>query len=150
MHNSIAIGKKNVLEGMEKSEAFTKKKFKSELNKRRQRMLHHRPKRQSLYYIFHLILNQKKLTYNTCYALQYVFRCFICRKTKSLRTLKGAKKDYELDLGIDMLARDLDVVSFLQLTKDYHLIKQVLFNQDDQFLTQLQHRDMICTSTSED
>ncbi len=42
--------------------------------------------------------------------------------------MKGGKKDFELDKGVDMLNRDLDVVNFLELTKDYHLIKQVLFN----------------------
>jgi len=48
-----------------------------------------------------------------------------------------------------MLNRDLDVVNFLQMMKNYHLIKQVMFTQDDRFLTKLQHRDMICTSSSE-
>lgn len=82
--------------------------------------------------------------------LNYVFKCLICRKSKSLKKAKGASKDYELDLGIDMLNRDLDVVNFLQMMKNYHLIKQVMFTQDDRFLTKLQHRDMICTSSSEE
>ncbi len=78
--------------------------------------------------MYHLILNQRKFVYSSCNALSYVFCCLICRKSKSLRNMKGGKKDFELDKGVDMLNRDLDVVNFLELTKDYHLIKQVLFN----------------------
>mgnify|MGYP001626887541 CR=1 FL=1 len=113
-------------------------------------MIHHKPERHSLYYIYHLILNQRKFVYTTCDALRYVFCCLICRKTKSLRHLKGGKRDFELERGIKMLTRDLDIVHFLELTKDYHLIKQVLFNHDDRFLIKLQHRDLICTSSSDE
>ena len=55
--NSSVIGKKNTFEGVEQNEEFTKDKFKQKLNKRRKKMIHHRPKRQTLYYIYHLILN---------------------------------------------------------------------------------------------
>ena len=74
----------------------------------------------------------------------------ICRKSKSLKKTKGASKDYELDLGIDMLNRDLDVVNFLQMMKNYHLTKQVMFTQDDRNLAKLQQRDMIRTSSNEE
>ena len=46
-----------------------------------------------------------------------------------------------------MLFRDLDIVNLLEMIKDYHLMKQVLFTEDDRFFLQLQHRDMICTSS---
>ena len=100
--------------------------------------------------MYHLILNQRRFVYTTCNVLRYVFCCLVCRKSKSLRNLKGGKRDFELDKGVEMLNRDLDVVSFLELTKYHHLIKQVLFNQDDRFLIKLQHRDLICTSSSEE
>lgn len=112
-------------------------------------MIHHKPERHSLYYIYHLILNQRKLIYTTCDALKYVLRCLICRKSKSLRNLKGGKRDFELDKGIQMLNRDLDIVHFLEMNKDYHLIKQVLFNHDDRLLIKMQYRDLICTSSSD-
>ena len=49
-----------------------------------------------------------------------------------------------------MLFRDLDIVNLLEMIKDYHLMKQVLFSQDDRVFLQLQQRDMICTSSSEE
>ena len=51
-----------------------------------------------------------------------------------------------------MLGRDLDIVNFLEMVKDYHMMKQVLFDEDDRILLRLQKRDMICiyTSSSED
>ena len=54
-----------------------------------------------------------------------------------------------LDKGKDKLYRDLDIVRLLEMIKDYHVMKQVLFTHDDRFFLQLQHRDMICSSTSE-
>lgn len=36
------------------------------------------------------------------------------------------------------------------MIKDYHLMKDVFFTQDDRFFLQSQHRDMICTDTSEE
>ena len=49
-----------------------------------------------------------------------------------------------------MLSRDLDIVHLLEMIKDYKLMKDVFFTQDDRFFLKLQHRDMICSSTSSD
>ncbi len=86
-------------------------------------MINEKPKRHSLYYIYHLLLNQRRFVYTTCNVLRYVFCCLICRKSKSLRFLKGGKRDFELNKGMVKLNRDLDIVNFLELAKDYHLNK---------------------------
>ena len=93
-------------------------------------------------------MNQRRFTYNTCYAIAYYFRCFACRSSKRLKKIKSAKKDCELEKGKEMLSRDLDIVNLLGMIKDYHLMKQVLFTHDDRFLLHLQHRDMICSTSS--
>ena len=62
----------------------------------------------------------------------------------------GATKDSKLEKGKEMLYRDLDIVNLLEMIKDYHMMRQVLFTEDDRFFLQLQHRDMICSTTSED
>ena len=38
-----------------------------------------------------------------------------------------------LDKGKDKLYRDLDIVKVLEMIKDYHVMKQVLFTHDDRF-----------------
>ena len=83
-------------------------------------------------------------------AFCYFFRCFHCRRTSKLKKIKGAKRDVQLTKGEDMLFRDLDIVNLLEMIKDYKLMKQVLFSQDDRVFLQLQQRDMICTSSSDD
>lgn len=55
----------------------------------------------------------------------------------------------QLDKGTNKLNRDLDIVNLLEMIKDYHLMKQVLFNQDERFFLKLQRRDLICESSSE-
>ena len=62
----------------------------------------------------------------------------------------GATKDSKLEKGKEMLYRDLDIVNLLEMIKDYHMMRQVLFTEDDRFFLQLQHRDMICSTTSEE
>ena len=49
-----------------------------------------------------------------------------------------------------MLSRDLDIVNLLEMIKNYKLIKDVFFTQDDRFLLKLQSRDIIDSSQSSD
>ena len=79
----------------------------------------------------------------------YYFRCRNCRSRNKLKRSKSAEKDFKLEKGRDKLYRDLDIVNLLEMIKDYHVMKQVLFTHDDRFFLQLQHRDMICTTSSE-
>ena len=51
-----------------------------------------------------------------------------------------------MDKGIAKLDRDLDIVKLLDIVKGYHVMKQVLFSQDDRFFLHLQRRDMIHSS----
>ena len=96
-----------------------------------------------------MILNQRKFTYNTCMAIMYFFRCRNCRSRENLRRIKSAEKDFKLNKGEEKLFQDLDIVKLLQMIKDYRVMKQVIFTHDDLFFLQLQHRDMICSSSSE-
>ena len=63
---------------------------------------------------------------------------------------KSAEHDVYLDRGIDKLSRDLDIVNLLKLIKGYHVMKQVLFSHQDRFFLQLQRRDIIYSSSSEE
>ena len=47
---------------------------------------------------------------------------------------------------MEKLSRDLDIVNLLDIVKGFHVMKQVLFNQDDRFFLHLQRRDMIYSS----
>ena len=89
------------------------------------------------------------MSYNTCKALLYYFRCFCCRRSSSLKRSEATKTDFYLDKGIEKLERDLDIVKLLDIVKGYHVMKQVLFSQDDRFFLHLQRRDMIYSSETE-
>ena len=118
------------------------------LRNQQKKLISHEPKQHQLYYIYHLILNQRRLTYNTCLSILYFFRCRNCRDNKKLRNIKSADQDFKLNKGMNKLNRDLDIVKLLEMVKDYRVMKQVIFSHDDRFFLQLQHRDMICSSSS--
>ena len=67
----------------------------------------------------------------------YFFRCRNCRSREKLKRIKSAKNDFLLDKGKDKLYRDLDIVRLLEMIKDYHVMKQVLFTHDDRFFLKL-------------
>ena len=81
-------------------------------------------------------------------AMRYYLGCLACRKTSSLKRMGST--DVYLDRGIDKLSRDLDIVNLLDLIKGYRVMKQVLFSQQDRFLLQMQRRDVIYSSSSEE
>ena len=85
------MGKKSILEGLDKDEETTKLHFMKDLKEQRKKLISHKPKPQELYYIFHLILNQSRFTYSTCLALGYYVRCFACRRRSKLKRIKAAK-----------------------------------------------------------
>ena len=57
--HSLMVSKKNFLETVENDQETTEKKFKQHLEAQRKNLISHKPRRQQLYYIFHLILNQR-------------------------------------------------------------------------------------------
>ena len=124
--------------------------FMKGLKQMQKKLISERPKRQQLYYIFHMIINQRKFSYNTFNAIRYFLCCRVCRNKSSLNKIKSGKQDLYLDRGTDKLSRDLDIVNILDMVKGYHVMKQVLFSQDDRFLLKLQRRDMIHSSSTED
>ena len=155
MGNSFAMSKHTFLEQIQLDDQEIEKRFLSDLKQQRKTLISHIPKRQQLYYIYHLILNQGQFTYSMCLTLAYYFRCFACscRKDSSKSKFKWRQnsglKHMQLDKGKHKLNRDLDIINLLEMVKDYHLMRQVLFNQDDRFFLALQHRDMICESSTE-
>jgi len=100
-------------------------------------LISERPKRQQLFYIFHLILNQRQFSYNTFNAVRYYLACLHCRKKSSIRSSSIAKQDFYLNKGIDKLSKNLDIVNLIDMMKGYHVMKQVLFSQEDRFLLRL-------------
>ena len=80
--------------------------------------------------------------------MAFYFKCLACRSKNKLKHLKSANQDVQLQKGQEMLSRDLDIVNLLEMVKDYKLMKDVFFTQDDRFFLKLQHRNMICSSTS--
>ena len=94
---------------------FSKRSFMDGLKTIRSKLISYKPRRQQLFYIFHMILNQRRLSYNTCLALCYYFRCFACRKERSLKRKSSSKQDFYLDQGIRKLNRDLDINNLLEM-----------------------------------
>ena len=94
-------------------------------------LLDKRPQKQHLWAIFHLVINQRQfLKYGMRHVLNYYCKCICLRKTSSLGCKSSLKRDHYLNKGIDKLQKDLDVVKFLQLVRDFRVIKRVLFSQD--------------------
>ena len=124
------------------------KAFMADMHTKQKNLISEQPKRQQIFYIFHMILNQRRLSYNICLALGYYFRCLVCRRSQSLRQRASSKTDFYLDRGVEKLSRDLDIVNLLDMIRGFHVMKQVLFSQDERFLLHLQHRDMIQSSDS--
>ena len=122
----------------------------SDLKQIRSKLISYKPRRQQLYYIFHIILNQRRLSYNTCLALGYYFKCRKCRKERSLKERSSSKQDFYLNQGIKKLNRDLDIINLLEMIQIYRVMKMTVFSQDDRFFLRAQRRDMIYTSESEE
>ena len=112
-------------------------------------MISEMPKKQQLYWIFALILNQKRLVYSTCNALMYYFRCYKCRKQSTLKQSKSGKIDYFLNQGIKKLSHDLDIVNILDIIKGSRTMRYLVLNKDDHFLLKNQHKNVIDSDASE-
>ena len=54
--------------------------FKKKVKEQRGKLISDKPKKQQLYWIYALILNQRRLIYTTCNLLTYYLRCYNCRK----------------------------------------------------------------------
>ena len=93
-------------------------------------MISGKPKRQQLYYIYHLIVNQTLFKYAIVGAINSCVRCFICRSQKSLRRIQSGRNDFYMNQGMKKLERDLDIVNLIDLIKGYRVMRKVLFNHD--------------------
>ena len=124
-----------------KEMTIQKANFMKGLRNQRKNLISRSPRRQQLYFIYHLILNQSRFVYSECQALAYFLCCRACRSQSSLKNSKSHYKNANLDLqlkkGQEMLSRDLDIVNLLEMIKNYKLIKDVFFTQDDRFLLKL-------------
>ena len=109
-----------------------------------------KPKREQLQYIFHLILNQRRIVYNAFNALAYYGRCFNFCKNKRLKGFKWSQKDFVLNQGIKKLNKDLDIVNLLEIIKGYKSFNEILFNKEDIFFLKNQRRDIIDSNSDSD
>ena len=95
------------------------------LKANRSKLISQQPRRQQLYYIFHMILNIRRFSYNTCLALKYLLCCYDCRSRSSLK--QNATQDYYLNKGIEKLNKDLDIVNLLTMIQGYRVLIQTMF-----------------------
>lgn len=98
------------------------------LKEQRKKLIAARPNRQQLYYVFHSILNQRKLSYSKCQAICYNMRCFFCLSESRLKKSKRSKSDFYLNRGIKKLTRDLDISKLLEMVQVFKVMKQTLYN----------------------
>ena len=88
--------------------------FKKKVKEQRGKLISDKPKKQQLYWIYALILNQRRLVYTTCNLLTYYLRCNQCRKQNSLKNSQG-RVDYYLNRGIMKLNQDLDITRMIEI-----------------------------------
>ena len=81
--------------------------FRQEVQKQRKKLISNRPKRQQLFSIYHLIINQRNFTYKACQSLVYILSCASCRSKRSIKA--KMRSDFLLDKGIEKLEKQLDV-----------------------------------------
>ena len=151
--HSSAISRKSFDEKIDESENDAMKtKFKKDMNKQRRSLIPQAPKRQQLYYIYHLILNQRKFKYDAWQAFKYTFNCFKCccikkyvRGANGYNAIKdkSLQKDIYLNKGTTELFKDLDIVNLLEMINDFSKMKQIFFDEDDKFLLKLQKSQII-------
>ena len=120
--------------------------FKQQVKEQRKKLLSEKPKKQQLYWIYALILNQRRLVYSTCNVLLYYLRCYNCRKKSSLKKNKSSKKEYFLNQGIKKLNQDLDIVSMLDLLNGAKVMRYLILTREDQFLLKNQRAKVIDSS----
>ena len=99
--SSLKHKRENKIVGLIGDTARENTEFRQKLDEKRGKMLSVPPKRNQLYFIFSLILNQRIIVYKTCDALKYYFSCRQCRKQRSLKKYKS--KDFYLNQGIQKL-----------------------------------------------
>ena len=134
------------IQGFDKSEKDLAFEFKRKVKEQRRKLISEKPKKQQLYCIFALILNQKRLVYTTCNALMYYLRCYKCRKQGNLKTSRLGKMDYFLNKGIKKLSHDLDITNILDIIKGSRIMRYLVLNKDDHFLLKNQREYMIDSS----
>ena len=121
--------------------------YRLQISKQRKRLIGQKPSKQQLFSIYHLIMNQRNFTYKACQAFVYQFRCCLaCRNRSSVK--KIARKDYYLNKGIEKLEKHLDVGSLIRRSQMSEVIKNVLFDEDQQFLIKYQKPEVIDSGSS--
>ena len=114
-------------------------------------MISDKPKKSELYWIFALILNQRKLVYNQCSVFKYYLKCLCCRKQSTLKKMKsGGKKDYLVNKGIKKLEVDLDIVNILEMIKRARVLVNLTLTKDENLLLKSQRNDVIDSTDDED
>jgi len=106
------------------------------------------PSKQSLYAIYHLIVNQVKMSYGWRDLVASSFKCLCCRSTRRLKRLHGENKaEFYYRKGEEKLNKDLNIVNMIEMMKGFRVMKQVLFDQNQLFFLNFQQRDVILTDT---
>ena len=113
-------------------------------------MISDKPKKSELYWIYALILNQRKLVYTQCSVFKYYFKCLCCRKQSTLKKMKSdGKKDYLVNKGIKKLEADLDIVNILEIIKRARVLVNLTLTKDENLLLKSQRNDVIDSTDEE-
>ena len=114
---------------MRSSESKLADTFKRRVKRQRGKLISEKPKKQQLYWIFALILNQRRLVYDTCNLFSYYLRCNNCRKQSSLKKSKSGRIDYNLNQGIKKLDQDLDITKMIEVLQSAKILRYLVLTK---------------------
>ena len=90
------------------------------------------PTKQSLFSIYHLLMNQRSFTYTVVQAVLYYLKCLQCCRSQSLR--QTYRNDLKLNKGIRLMSNDLDIVNMIKRIKDVGMLIKVNLSRNERIL----------------
>ena len=109
--------------------------------------LSRKPKRQQLYYLYRIIMNRRKFHYTLKHVFKYYFKCIWCRSNKAIRQLNDGKRDLYYGRAERKLAKDLDVITLLQMIQSAEIVQSILFDKNARQLLQFQRKKVVTASS---
>ena len=138
LREELGIKKEN------EADDYDEKDVMAGLRNLRHTLICEKPKRQQLFYIYHLILNRRKFIYDKCNSASYFFCRFGCmRSESSLKNLKTGKQDFLLNKGTRKLKRDLDILELFKIVRGFRVMKKTLFTKEWRELLQYSRASII-------
>ena len=120
--------------------------FRRLVTKQREELIGVKPKKQQLFSIYHLIMNQKSFAYKSCQAFVYLFSCFECRSKQSVK--QKMRSDFYLNKGIKKLEKHLDVSEMIWRSQMSEVVGSILFDEDQQFFINFQKAGVLTSGSN--